>query len=703
MRRLIVLLLVLVNFAQLSPVNAQDAPYHLTVANWDFNVDAAVKAPFFMDAIHLGTLDDGRDWLVVTMTATNTSGEKQELHSDKIQLRSDGEMIKQTGDESEGVADELGAKSIGGSFPHDIEAGAPFQIVQVFKVSPEATSNTLVFDFSGNWEIPLDDLLAASNGNSNALTGGESATAAHGPWTIETASYRLDLIGTAVAPTFSGPFHLGSPDPGNVWLVVTYKLTSLRNEVTEVKADNHRLLIGSDELKQSTDETKTVSSELGISMLTMDLRPNEPADVVQVFKVPASANAYTFQLSARGKLFLNLTPVVAATSGDGAAIVPGEAIDLAQVNIEGETINLAPTEVPLPTSAPTNTPLPTDVPKPSEAVSIVEPTLATADAPDETPAAATSEESDVPTVDPAELLAGRLGGTLTDTQLRFGEPSWTDADLIGYNSVTLAGTDAILVVYYDPDETVSKLSIVYRERPAGLDSTAAVSSVVSEIAPLDGTCRNAATSGSLSCASDALATVFDATYLRENGLDGKAGSYHFTIDPNADEYFEIVVEPGDMSRSALAQTPIVAAPTSDESNDSTAEVSAEELVYAAEIVQQTQTMSDSLARMAALTEGADVSLFLDDDWKLAVAVELVIWQQTYEDALAMTPPPRFAAAHAKYLESLSYFVQAGDAFAYGVDNFDVASIEQAAALMELGTQALAEAAEEIRAVTGQDA
>jgi hypothetical protein len=581
MRRLIVFVLVLVNLLRFSPAHAQDDAHTLTVANWTFDVQAAVKAPFFMDTIHLGTLDDGRDWLVVTMIATNTSGEKQELHSDEIQLRSGGEMFKQTGDESDAVADELGYMSIGGSFPHDIEAGKVFEIVQVFKVSPEAASNSLIFDFSGEWEIPLDDLIAGSGGDPSPLVIGgttdQDAAAERSPWTIETASYQLDLIGAATAPTFSGPFHLGNPGDGQDWLVVTYQLTNLRDGDTEVKADSHKLLTGGEELKQATDETKTVSSELGISMLTLELKPGEPVDVVQVFKVPSGQDDYTLQISARGKLFVNLAPVLAFTNGDGNAVVPGGAVDLAQIDTGTSVVNAVPTAVPTNTPVPTDAPQPTEVPESAQDAVPTEPSAEV----DDTSASESSEptaasDSSSSQAHPGAALAGRLGGTLTEVEARFGEPSWTDAGLIGYNSVSLGGTDAILVIYYDPDETVSKISMVYLQRPAPLDASSAIETLVAEVAPLDGACvddLSAAPSWGYDvavCVSNAVETVFDQAYLQDHALKGTPGSYSFAIDPTDDEYFEIVVQAGIDSDTPAptaiptATTPPTAAPSLEE-------------------------------------------------------------------------------------------------------------------------------------------
>ena len=152
--------------------------------------------------------------------------------------------------------------------------------------------------------------------------------------------------------------------------------------------------------------------------------------------------------------------------------------------------------------------------------------------------------------DDAAKLAGRLGGSLADARARFGEPSWTDVNLIGYNSVLLNGVDTIVVVYYDAGEIVNKISLVYLEKPATFADPAAISGVVAQVAPQDGACGTTklATSGLgievYGCESKALATAISPSALTAAGLKGAPGSYNFSVDPTADEYYEIIVQPG---------------------------------------------------------------------------------------------------------------------------------------------------------------
>lgn len=317
MQRAIIALLLLSFALPSSRLLAQEGQ-QLTVADWSFEVIGAVKGSTFSDVIHLGAQDDGRDWLVVTLQATNTSTDTQELHSDKIQLQIGSESVKQTGSESESVANELGSITIGGSFPHDVDAGETVNIVQVYKVAPDAPDLTLVFNFSGKWEIPLDTLVASAAGNPGVLLGDQApqpdAAGSDPPpdWSISTANFRLSLIGAVSAPTFTGPLHLGKLDDGRAWLVMTYHLQNSTSSDVEIASD---------------------------------------------------------RVSSSGEWFLNLGPVIQAADGDPAAVAPGTALDLADVGGDPDVAQAIPTAAPSPTPAPTERPEPTEPterPEPTE-------------------------------------------------------------------------------------------------------------------------------------------------------------------------------------------------------------------------------------------------------------------------------------------------------------------------------------------------
>jgi hypothetical protein len=152
--------------------------------------------------------------------------------------------------------------------------------------------------------------------------------------------------------------------------------------------------------------------------------------------------------------------------------------------------------------------------------------------------------------DDADQLSGRLGGQLAEIQERFGDPSWTDTNLIGYNSQALAGVDTIVVIYYDNQNIVNKISLVYLEKPAQFADPEVIADVVADVAPKDGTCSplKAEQSGLgaevYPCTSTALATVVTSDMMKTAGVKGDLGSYSYTVDPTADEYFEIIVQPG---------------------------------------------------------------------------------------------------------------------------------------------------------------
>lgn len=121
------------------------------VAGWSFRIMGAVEADTFSGVIHLGSLDDGRDWFVVSLEISNTKDENQEIHSYRIQLHSGDEYIKQTGIESKETAAEINYVSIGGSGAYEVPAEETINVLQVFKVDPSLNDLLLVFDFNGAW------------------------------------------------------------------------------------------------------------------------------------------------------------------------------------------------------------------------------------------------------------------------------------------------------------------------------------------------------------------------------------------------------------------------------------------------------------------------------------------------------------------------------------------------------------------------
>jgi hypothetical protein len=160
---------------------------------WSFEILAAVKVPVFSDVIHLAALDDGRVWLVVIRTLTNTYAQDQVIHSDRVQLRSGGEMIKQTRRESEDVAAALGGKSIGGD-RHTVPADQVLEVAQVSQVAPDAPDVTPVIDFTHGWEIPIDGFLSASAGDPGALVTVATAVEAVTRQATQASAQETELI-----------------------------------------------------------------------------------------------------------------------------------------------------------------------------------------------------------------------------------------------------------------------------------------------------------------------------------------------------------------------------------------------------------------------------------------------------------------------------------------------------------------------------
>lgn len=349
--------------------------HQVTVANWSFEIEAAVRAPTFAEVIHLGVLDDGRHWLVVSMRATNTSSEEQRIHSDDIQLNDGDGFIKQTGKESQEAAAEIEFESIGGTLSHSVDANDTLDILQVFKVDPSGSDFTLVFDFAGQWTADLEPMILEADGNPRALIGesvnGDRPSASDGqqddPWTVTTPNFELTLIGATSSPTFAGPFHLGTLDDGRWWLVVTYQIRNTTEEQYKHNSESVQVISAGEEIKQAGEETRSVASELDLIAPSTDLDAGEEATLVQVYKIGPEAEDNSLKMSAGGSWFVSLRPLTELANGQAEAIVPGNAADLAILVVEEGEVNAAPTAIPtaMPTPEPTSIPWQTPTPLPT--------------------------------------------------------------------------------------------------------------------------------------------------------------------------------------------------------------------------------------------------------------------------------------------------------------------------------------------------
>jgi hypothetical protein len=170
---------------------------------------------------------------------------------------------------------------------------------------------------------------------------------------------------------------------------------------------------------------------------------------------------------------------------------------------------------------------------------------------DGTPEAATPEAATPVVLSPEENRAGRLGGTLAEIRAELGDPDWTDAGLIGYNSVDLGGVDTITMVYYDEQERVRSFLLVYLERPEELDDPEAIAGVVADVTPRDGECEGEPVEDSnldgavYACRSDSLEGLYSAAQLLDFGVVGEDGTYSYAVDPTEDDgFYEIAVRFG---------------------------------------------------------------------------------------------------------------------------------------------------------------
>src|SRR5690606_14143045 len=102
----------------------------------------------------------------------------------------------------------------------------------------------------------------------------------------------------------------------------------------------------------------------------------------------------------------------------------------------------------------------------------------------------------------------------------------------------------------DDEETINQVSLVYLEKPLEFEEQEAIADLVAEVTPTDGECdreplpANGLGTEVYGCHSEALEGIYSADQLNEMGLKGESGSYNYSVDPNADDYFEVIVQFG---------------------------------------------------------------------------------------------------------------------------------------------------------------
>lgn len=121
--------------------------------------------------------------------------------------------------------------------------------------------------------------------------------------------------------------------------------------------------------------------------------------------------------------------------------------------------------------------------------------------------------------------------------------------------------------------------------------------------------------------------------------------------------------PAATTAPTVAPTPIPPSPTAPTTKAS--QYSAEEEVYAKTIRSQSELMSQSMTRFGQLLQNPK---FLDDRWRLDVALVLATWRAILKDAKTMPVPVRFHGMHGTYVQALEHYDQAANEIVYALDN-----------------------------------
>jgi hypothetical protein len=124
-------------------------------------------------------------------------------------------------------------------------------------------------------------------------------------------------------------------------------------------------------------------------------------------------------------------------------------------------------------------------------------------------------------------------------------------------------------------------------------------------------------------------------------------------------------------------------------------LTAEEEAYADEVIRITETMSDSFNQLAVLMNNPQ---FGDVDWTINVAAQFAVWHVSYDEALALSPPPAFADMHTLFVNAMRLYSEASTDAATGIDALDVDLINQAVDKMDEASFLLDLASEEIDAI-----
>ena len=99
--------------------------------------------------------------------------------------------------------------------------------------------------------------------------------------------------------------------------------------------------------------------------------------------------------------------------------------------------------------------------------------------------------------------------------------------------------------------------------------------------------------------------------------------------------------------------------------------------------------------------GADLTIMLDDDWKLKTAIGLASLQASSKQIQDLTAPSRFKAVHAELLVAADHFIQMTSLYAKGVDEISADKMGLALDHLNLGNAAIERATTEMEELVGE--
>lgn len=126
-------------------------------------------------------------------------------------------------------------------------------------------------------------------------------------------------------------------------------------------------------------------------------------------------------------------------------------------------------------------------------------------------------------------------------------------------------------------------------------------------------------------------------------------------------------------------------------------LTADQVAYFAHVNQVVNGLQPSFADFSKETERAstDPTVASDPAWQQEVAVDLALWQSTYQSEKGRTPPAGLGIINGKWIEALGHYNLAAEDFANGVDDVNngnsaqgLVLINQASGLLDQGNQSI---------------